>query len=352
MMPAYNAAAFIGTAIESILAQTYPRWELVVVDDGSTDGTAAAARQFDNPRIRVVLQANQGEAAARNHALRLVQGEFLAFLDADDLFLPDHLQATVAYLQAHPMRGGVYTDGYYINTLGQRMEPLSSQRRGPFEGHIFEALVRASDVFGPPICTVLRRAEVARRGLTFDTDIVIGPDWDFLTRFAEEAEFGYLGQPTVEYRVHATNITRTAGSERRRLSLIRCREKAIKLPGFAACSRETRWYAFYDLLVNLLPGRPERQVAVLSWPEFKSLAPEDRALLLRLAASQAVLQGDRAAPVGEWFQAALVLNPGDRRARLVAGLHRLSPALCKLLLQARTGAGGRPKAASPFGVLR
>jgi glycosyltransferase involved in cell wall biosynthesis len=351
MMPAYNAAGFIRQAIDSVLAQTYPHWELVVVDDGSTDGTATAARSGADPRIRVVEQANAGEAAARNHALGLLRGEFVACLDADDRFLPDHLAATVAALRAQADCDGVYTDGYYINAAGERLEPLSRRRRGPFTGRLFEPLVRASDVFGPPICVVLRRAAVAAAGVRFDPQIVIGPDWDFFTRLAQSAVFGYLDRATVEYRVHQTNVTRRVGDERRRLSLARCREKAITLPGFAGCTLETRTFAFYDLLVNLLAGLPERQDAVITWPQFTALPAPAQARMLRLMATRLVRDGGPSPWAAQWLARALALHPADGRARLAAGIYRLSPGLFWLALRARARLAPRPQPGSPFGSL-
>ncbi len=351
MMPAFNAEAFIGAAIDSVLAQTYATWELVIVDDGSTDGTAQVVGGYRDARIRLVAQPNGGEAAARNQALAHVRGEFLAFLDADDQFLPQHLAATVAYLRANVDRQGVYTDGYYLDGSGQRHESLSDYRRGPFEGRIFEQLVRASDVFGPPICVVLRREYVERHGLRFDPDIVIGPDWDFLTRVAEVADFGYVNLPTCLYRVHQTNITRTTGSERRRMSVARCREKAIQLGGFRTCSLETRAYAFYDLLVNLLWGLPERQAEIVAWPQFAELPPKERARLFRLMASQAAAMGVSSPYIGPWLQQARKLDPADPRGLLVAGLYRLHPGLFSLALRARKASQPPAKVSSPFGTL-
>ena len=91
MMPAYNAENYIEAAVKSVLAQSYDHWELIVVDDGSTDGTASVVAEFDDPRIKLFKQSNGGESAARNTAIRQMQGEFVAFLDADDMYLPDHL---------------------------------------------------------------------------------------------------------------------------------------------------------------------------------------------------------------------------------------------------------------------
>jgi glycosyltransferase involved in cell wall biosynthesis len=96
MMPAYNAEAFIAQAIESVLAQTMTDWELIIVDDGSTDGTPAVTDRYQDPGIRVLRQPNGGESIARNTALQHMRGSLVAFLDADDVFLPSTAMATIA----------------------------------------------------------------------------------------------------------------------------------------------------------------------------------------------------------------------------------------------------------------
>ncbi|GIV76503.1 MAG: hypothetical protein KatS3mg050_0897 [Litorilinea sp.] len=352
MMPAYNAETYIGMAIESVLAQTYPHWELIVVNDGSADGTGPVAESFADPRVRVYHRPNGGEAAARNFALDQMRGEFVAFLDADDLFLPEHLALTVAHLQRHPEHGGVYTDGHYCDGAGVRLEKLSSHRRGPFTGDIFAEVVRASDVFGPPICVVLRRQVVVAHDLRFDPEIVIGPDWDFLTRFAAVTHFGYVDQATCRYRVHQTNVTVRTDARRRALYLARCREKAIHLPRFAECPVDVQVAAFYDLLVEQLAGYPERQSQATAWPQFALLPRNEQARLLRLMASQALLRrGDRQA-VARWLAEARRLNPADVQAALLSAFFQFNPRLCRLLLtfkQAVTRRGGPPL--TPFGKL-
>ena len=107
MMPAYNAAEFLAIAVNSVLAQSYQDWELIIVDDGSTDRTAEIAAGFQDPRVRLIRKENGGEASARNRALEEMEGEYLAFLDSDDLFLPDHLEKTVHYLEEHPERDAI-----------------------------------------------------------------------------------------------------------------------------------------------------------------------------------------------------------------------------------------------------
>ncbi|MCA9935692.1 MAG: glycosyltransferase, partial [Anaerolineales bacterium] len=275
MMPAYNAERFIAEAIESVLAQSYEQWELLVVNDGSKDRTAVITARYDDPRIRLINKENGGEATARNRAIKESRGEFIAYLDSDDAWLPHHLQVTVAYLQAHPEREAVYTDGYHYTPEGKRTKPLSARRRGPFEGDIFAQVVRASDVFGPPICVVLRHELVAQHQLRYDTRIVIGPDWDFFTRYSELATFGYLDDKTCLYRVHQTNITVQVDRKRRAGYLALCREKATQLARFDELPVWVRTAVYDDLLVYLTIGQPQRQNQLVQTAQFAAL-PADK----------------------------------------------------------------------------
>ena len=102
-MPAYNSAAFIPDAVESIRRQAYPRLELIIVDDGSTDGTAGVAKGLADLSVQYVYQPNGGPARARNHGLRLARGDVIALLDADDLWPPDRLRCQLRYLERDPL---------------------------------------------------------------------------------------------------------------------------------------------------------------------------------------------------------------------------------------------------------
>lgn len=332
MMPAYNAEAYIGEAISSVLRQSYPHFELIVVDDGSEDETAGVLREFDDQRLRIIEQANQGEAAARNRALEAMQGDYLAFLDADDRFQPDHLERTVGYLESHPEDSAVYTDGHKLDGQGVQIGLLSDDRRGPFKGDIFEHVLRASDVFGPPICVVLRSALIRSHRLRFASDIVIGPDWDFLLQVAAIGRFGYLDHVTCDYRIHKENITFTTGSGRRRQSLARCRSRAIQNPRFSQCSLETKSFAFYDLLVNHLIGEPEAQQEVLGWEQFANLPEATRSRLMRLMASRSMAFGVDEAVVQDWLRNAIEINPFNFKALVLFGVSKFSPRLSRSLL--------------------
>lgn len=122
IMAAHNAQRFIGQAIDSVLAQTLPDFELIVVDDASTDETAAVVRAYDDRRVCYFhLPANVGPAVARNHALAAAHGEFIAILDADDVAMPQRLDRQVAYLREHPQIAGAGTWAHVIDESGLQL---------------------------------------------------------------------------------------------------------------------------------------------------------------------------------------------------------------------------------------
>lgn len=352
MMPAWNAARHVGEAIESVQAQSYPSWNLIVVDDGSTDGTAAIAAGYQDPRLRLVRRDNGGEGAARNSALDLVTGEFLAFLDADDVWLPDHLEQAVRYLEAHPGDIGVYSDGVHITDGGRRLRPLSARRRPPATGRIFDDLLRGPDLLGPPVCVVLRSGPVRAAGLRFDESLRIGTDWDFFTRVAAIGTFGYVDRQTCLYRVHSGSVTAAVGLDDRLRQLARCRINAIGHPAFARCPVEVRIHVLYELLAVLLRDAPDEQAAIVASRPFSALPRAERARLLRLMASKAILHGGSQAWAAQWLRESRRIAPTDPRGAVVSGLHRLSPAACRALLRWWTGAETDPRSVPPFADLQ
>ncbi len=102
IIPAYNAHLYIGATLESAVKQTFRSFEIIVVDDGSTDDTQSIAQNFYDRGVTVISQSNAGPAAARNRALSIARGEYVALLDADDIWEPDYLQTMVGFLNSHP----------------------------------------------------------------------------------------------------------------------------------------------------------------------------------------------------------------------------------------------------------
>ncbi|MGD1918033.1 MAG: glycosyltransferase family 2 protein [Pleurocapsa sp.] len=121
VIPAYNAAHFLGQALESIFAQTYTEYEIILVDDGSTDNTKTILEPYLS-RINYIYQPNKGVAAARNKGIEIAQGRLIAFLDADDLFLPQKLQQQVALFKLHPDVGMVVSGWQLTNEQAEIIE--------------------------------------------------------------------------------------------------------------------------------------------------------------------------------------------------------------------------------------
>lgn len=197
VMPLYNKATQVLATVASVIVQTISNWELVVVDDGSTDGGAALVRALSDPRIRVVSQVNAGVSAARNHGIKLAQADLVAFLDADDLWLPEFL-STILALQADYPAACWFATGYEIRPpLGSAFE---SRLGGPAKNFVRGML---PDYFGvaifsdPPVWTsatsVQRNAIQAIGGFP----VGIGSGEDLLTwaRLAARFPLAYEARP-------------------------------------------------------------------------------------------------------------------------------------------------------------
>lgn len=352
--PVYNGERFIRESLDSALAQTYLDWELIAVDDGSTDSTPEILREYTDPRVRIIRQANQGEATARNTGLAQATGKYVAFLDADDLYLPNALADMVEYLEAHPEFDVVLCDGNLCDQNKRILSRLSEHRSSICTGDILEPLVLTADVITVPVCTMTRRATIEQYHVLFDKNLVIGPDWDFWIQLARHARFGHLDRITCMYRVHLTNITRTSGANRRKNDLIFGRMKVLNSDWFDQLSLPVRQQFFYNLLVELLADQPEKQEAILEHEQFKALPPREQAALWRQIGVDHLLR--RSAPdfAVKCLETAVRIWPDDKKSRYtlmlvnLAGLSvaatglRLWQGMHKLIARARSLGQRRP----------
>ncbi|NJC24596.1 glycosyltransferase family 2 protein [Neolewinella antarctica] len=124
ILPTFNRSTMLVHAVRSVLAQTYREWELIIVDDGSTDDTAAVVAGFDDNRIRYFYQENGELSRARNRGLREVRGEYFGFLDDDDLFLPEHLSVMVAVINKDAKQHAAYRSGLILRLPGKEVKAL------------------------------------------------------------------------------------------------------------------------------------------------------------------------------------------------------------------------------------
>jgi len=211
IMPAFNCARFIGQALESVLSQDYDPIEVIVIDDGSTDDTGSIARGFGS-RVKVFEQQNLGPAEARNFAIAKATGEYLAFLDADDVWLPGKLKAQIAFFSANPAAAIVYT----------RFIPWKAGKDGKFaaptsvpwtaapgldhelSGWIYPQLLLDSHIH---IITAVIRRRVFETVGAFDGRFGRGSDYDFWLRASRQYQAFRLSRDGALYRIHAGGIS-------------------------------------------------------------------------------------------------------------------------------------------------
>jgi glycosyltransferase involved in cell wall biosynthesis len=226
VIPCYNAERYIGATIRSVLAQDIDGIEVIVVDDGSRDGSVALVRaQF--PQVRVVVQANAGVAAARNHGLQLARGEWVAFVDADDIWLPGKLKAQFAEMAQVP--------GCRMGYTAWQVWPcLNPEPDAPYLAQLAELAAERARWTGatgwiyPQLlldCVVWTSTVLAQRSLFeeiggFDQTLRIGEDYDLWLRASRVTPIHRVARPYALYRMHPDSITRAVPAHNYRAIVI------------------------------------------------------------------------------------------------------------------------------------
>jgi glycosyltransferase involved in cell wall biosynthesis len=205
VIPTYNNGAFVASAVESASHQELRPAEIIVVDDGSTDGTADALHRY-RESIRYITQPNSGPAVARNRGVAAAHSEWIAFLDADDVWLPHKLQQQVQCMEANPSAG-------LIHSAFLLWDPCTDERQPPNpERHKFAGRCYPYFFFGNGVLpsTALVRKECVDAIGGFDESIRKAgvEDYDFGFRIARHCEFAYIEEPLVLYRRHQQNASK------------------------------------------------------------------------------------------------------------------------------------------------
>lgn len=210
IVPAFNAERYLGEALQSVLGQTYPHLEVLVVDDGSADRSVEIARGFGD-RVRVFTQANGGPAAARNRGLENAKGAYVSFLDADDTWLPDKTERQVAFMEAHPEVGVSYGPCLFVKN-GRELTRIGWEPEKFPEGWIFEHLLLERGFIS--INTVMVRRRCLERVGSFNESLRTAEDTNMFLRLARQCRFGFIPDPLARYRWHETSLTKRTDVER------------------------------------------------------------------------------------------------------------------------------------------
>jgi len=204
----YNRRHYICDAIDSVLNQTYPNIELIIIDDGSTDGTGSLLRQRYGQRIHYIYQENKGRSEARNHGIRLATGKYIAFLDSDDIWKPNKLAQQLEFMQSNPQYGLTHTlidnirgnkDNFDVNyTEWTNICYQQAIKRG----YDYLGMSRTCIMFWS---TVLVHSAVAKSTGPLDSICETYEDWDWYLRASLVTMIGTLEQPLIWYRIHSQN---------------------------------------------------------------------------------------------------------------------------------------------------
>ena len=204
VIPCYNQAHFLGEAIESALSQTYTDLEVVIVDDGSQDDTARVASAYarEDSKVRLVRQENRGLAGARNRGLAESRGEYVVFLDSDDLLLEEALEVGVRELESHPRCA--FVSGHY-RPISAEGDTYAIPRQHRVDGDHYLALLRDNYISMP--ASVMYRRWVFEEVGGFDGSVDAAADWDLYLRVARRFPIHHHGEVVADYRWHGANMT-------------------------------------------------------------------------------------------------------------------------------------------------
>lgn len=251
-MPAYNSEKYIAQAIESVINQTHTNWELLIIDDFSTDGTKEIIEKFslNDDRIQPIFRKeNSGKPSiAKNSAFEFVRGDYIAFLDSDDLWLPDKLEKQLQLMQ-HYEYALCYTGGYYINensvNIGHFLPKYTN-------GNIFRNMLLRYEINNQSV--LIKRSFFAK----FNEDVTIGEDYNLFMNIVLNHKVCNIKEKLIKYRVHTLSITKNKTKDLSQGTLVTLAEldkkfnilKKYPLPYFISWLRASRFKLYLYISKN------------------------------------------------------------------------------------------------------
>lgn len=198
IIPVFNGASMLPETLKSVFCQTFTEFEILLINDGSTDHTLAVATTFSDARLRIFSYENSGVATSRNRGIQLAQGEYLAFLDADDLWSPDKLADQLKALKEHPEAALAYSWTDYIDATGKLVNPGDHPTE---QGLVYSRLLLKNFIENGSN-PLIRASSLQQVGL-FDPDLPPAEDWDLWLRLAARYAFVVVPKVQVFYRIYA-----------------------------------------------------------------------------------------------------------------------------------------------------
>ena len=201
----YNSEKYVSQAIESVLNQSYANWELICFDNNSNDNTVNLIKSYNNTRVFIYInEVNENLSIARNKAISKANGDLIAFLDSDDIWLPQKLYEQVQIFKAKPNLGLVYNDAYYFRDEVEIHMQLYKYRKN-YVGNCFDKLL--VDYFLCISTCMVNKKSLISKQIEFDNILNVCEDLDYFLKISLFFEIGYVNQPLVKYRVHNNSMT-------------------------------------------------------------------------------------------------------------------------------------------------
>ncbi len=206
VLPTYNRMRYLPEAVASVRHQTYRRWELVVIDDGSTDDTSAYLRSLGEQRVRVIASSHSGNPAAlRNRGIAVAESDYVAFIDSDDCWLPGKLSAQVDALDRTPEYQWSYTGFEMMDEAGNIRPRAQGSPWDPKSGHVLRDLLTTGIVV--PTSSVVVRHDLLQAVGRFDPSLPVAEDLDLWVRLASLSPACALGETLARVRFHGDRLT-------------------------------------------------------------------------------------------------------------------------------------------------
>ena len=278
IIPAYNAEKYLANTIQSVINQTFTDWELIIINDGSTDGTLELINNFKDKdsRIKVFSHENAGVAHSRNRGIAEAKGEFIAFLDADDLWTIDKLEIQLKALQENSYASVAYSWVDYIDEAGKFLYPGSHIT---VNGDAYPKLL-INNFLENGSNPLVRREALAKVG-DFDVNLPPAEDWDLYLRLAREYEFVAIPRPQILYRLCTNSCS--ANITKMETQALRVIEKAYNQTpeSLQYLKRETLAKLYEYLLFRTLESNPQRQQFWKAGKYFAKMFGYDPTIVLR-----------------------------------------------------------------------
>ena len=244
IIPTYNSAQYLTAAIESVLQQTFKDFEVLVIDDGSTDNTSEIIKEFGDS-VRYIYQENQGVSVARNTGIKNSKVKYVAFLDADDVWMPTKLEKQITAIKENPTSKACYTE--YIS-VSSDMKP-QELRRMRCEDDILSNLLLRGNVIGPPSSVLVERELIEELG-GFDSNLSLSADWEMWIRLASVTEWTFVKEPLFMYRQHSLSMGRN--TKLLEEDTVRLLEKSFAMPHLSneLKARRNAAYAYHYIIFS------------------------------------------------------------------------------------------------------